>query len=135
MNTFSTSSIIRFSTVAGTSSKRGVIDLKSPCSVYSTSYKAGQYVPGIWATLRKKPSLPPGEAFGFSALNKSMNSSPHSSDSPRDTISKKSAIGSTLYAQGPPHTSSGKSKSRSLAYIGMPAKSSIFKMLVKLISY
>ena len=50
-------------------------------------------------------------------------------------MSKKSAIGSTLYAQGPPHTSNGKSISRSFAYIGIPAKSSIFRILVKLISY
>ena len=34
---------------------------------------------------------------------RSTNSSPHSSDSPRDTISKKSAIGSTLNAHGPTH--------------------------------
>ena len=60
-----------------------------------------------------------------------MSSRLTSSPSPRINKSKKSASGSGLQTQGPPAITSGASASpRSQACSGIPAKSSIFRILV-----
>ena len=102
-NTFSYILTIRFSTGCWYVFKRGIIDLKSPLVRYIQHRIKLDNSTRNLSYFAQSLLLPPGEAFGFSALNKSGGiHRPTLLGTPRDTISKKSAIGSTLPHKGPP---------------------------------